>query len=376
MPARRRAAAAMPGSTLPPAARLASSCSRSASTTWSRKTRRSRPRSSRRSRSTMPAPASPPASASTNPSTSSASARPRRSRTASASMRPAVEPKQLVQDGLRVAHAPGGQAGDHADRLGVRLAAVGREDPLELAGDLGDGEAADVEPLEPRQDRRREVLRVGRREHEGHEVRRLLERLEERVPGVLRDLVGLVEDVDLAPEVRGRVVQALAQLADVVDAAVGRGIDLDQVQRPALADGVARVTRVAGIGVGRERLAVEGLGQDPRQGRLAGAARTREQDRVRHLARDHGVAERGDDRLLPDDLRERLGAPSAVEGLVGGPLGQLQLLDAPAAGRGRVGSAVHPPSMRTSPRPAAHATRTRPFRGTRQSALSAASFRT
>ena len=71
-----------------------------------------------------------------------------------------------------------------------------------LPRDLGDGEPPDVEPLEPRQDRRREVLRVGRREHEGHEVGRLLERLEEGVPGVLRDLVGLVEDVDLAPQVR------------------------------------------------------------------------------------------------------------------------------------------------------------------------------
>ena len=284
--------------------------------------------------------------------------------------------EQLVEDGLRVAHAPCGQAGDHADRVRIRLAAVGRQDALELAGDLRDGETPDVEPLEPRQDGRREVLRVGRREHERHEVGRLLERLEEGVPGVLRDLVGLVEDVDLAPEVGGGVAQALAQLADIVDAAIGRGVDLDQVQGPALADGVARVTRVAGIGVGSEVLAVERLGEDPRERRLAGATRSSEQDRVRHLARGHGIAQRGDDRLLADDLGERLGAPSAVEGLVGGPLGQLQLLDAPAAGRGRVGSAVHPPSMRTSPRPAAHAARTRPFRGTRQSALSAASFRT
>jgi hypothetical protein len=77
---------------------------------------------------------------------------------------------------------------------------------------------------------------VGRGEHEDDEVGRLLERLQERVPGVLRDLVGLVEDVDLAPQVGRGVVDALPKLADRVDAAVGGGVDLDEVKRPALAD--------------------------------------------------------------------------------------------------------------------------------------------
>ena len=71
----------------------------------------------------------------------------------------------------------------------------------ELALDLGDGQAPDVVALEARQDRRREAWRLGRGEHEVDEVGRLLERLQEGVPGVLRDLVGLVEDVDLASEV-------------------------------------------------------------------------------------------------------------------------------------------------------------------------------
>ncbi len=72
---------------------------------------------------------------------------------------------------------------------------------------------------------------------------RLLDRLEERVPGVLGDLVRLVEDVDLASQLAGRVRQALAQLADGVDAAVARGVDLDQVQGRALADRDARIAR-------------------------------------------------------------------------------------------------------------------------------------
>ena len=230
--------------------------------------------------------------------------------------------EQLVQDRLGVAHAAGGQAGDHRDGLGVRLAAVGGQDALQLAGDLRDGEAPDIEPLEPRQDRRREVLGVRGGEHERHEVRRLLERLEECVPGVLRDLVRLVEDVDLAAQVRRGVVEALAELAHVVDATVGRGVDLDEVERTALADGIAGRAGVAGVGVRTQVRAVERLGKDPRQGGLARAARPGEQDGVRDLAGRHRVAERGDHRLLADDLGERLGAPAAVEGLVGRPCGQ------------------------------------------------------
>ena len=69
--------------------------------------------------------------------------------------------RQLVEDRLGVAHPARGEAGDERDRLGVGLAAVGGEDPLELAADLGHREPPDVEPLEPRQDRRRELLGVG-----------------------------------------------------------------------------------------------------------------------------------------------------------------------------------------------------------------------
>ena len=105
-----------------------------------------------------------------------------------------------------------------------------------------------------------------------------------------------------------------------------------------------------GSALAREVQAVERLGQDPRERRLAGAARTREQDRVRDLARGHGVAQRRDHRLLADDLRERLGPPAAVEGLVGGPCGQRRSCAARPARPRR--SAVHPPSIRTPPRPA------------------------
>ena len=107
--------------------------------------------------------------------------------------------QELVEHRLGVAHPAGGQPGDQMDRRPDRPARPSAARMrAELALDLGDGQAPDVEALEARQDRRREDRRLGRGEHEDDEVGRLLDRLEERIPGVLRDLVRLVEDVDLA----------------------------------------------------------------------------------------------------------------------------------------------------------------------------------
>ena len=223
--------------------------------------------------------------------------------------------EELVEHRFGVAHAAGGQLRDEVDGGRVGVAAVGGEDPGELALDLGNGQPPDVEPLEARQDRRRKARRLGRREHEDDEIRRLLERLEQRVPGVLRDLVRFVEDVDLAAQLAGRVRQTLAQVADGIDAAVARRVDLDEVERRPLADGDAGRAAVARVAVLQVR-AIDGLGEDPSERGLAGAARSDEQDRVADPARPDGVSERLDDGFLPDDLAECLGTPAPVEGLV------------------------------------------------------------
>jgi hypothetical protein len=128
--------------------------------------------------------------------------------------------------------------------------------------------------------------------------------------------VGLVEDVDLALQVRRRVVDPLAQVADRVDPAVGCGIDLDEVEGTTLTDAHARRAGVAWVAVLEVR-AVDGLRDNPRERRLARPARTDKQDRVRDAVSADRVAERLDDRLLADDLAERLGPPASVEGLMG-----------------------------------------------------------
>ena len=113
------------------------------------------------------------------------------------------------------------------------------------ARDLLDRRAVEVEAVAAVDDRRRHLVRLGRREHEHRVRRRLLERLQERVPGRRREHVRLVEDVDLAPPAHRRVGDALAQLADVVDRVVRRGVHLDHVQRGRARDRHARVAAPA-----------------------------------------------------------------------------------------------------------------------------------
>ncbi len=222
--------------------------------------------------------------------------------------------EELIEHRLRVAHAAGGEPGHQPERLGLGCSPVRFEDHPQLALDLGDGETPEVVALHARQDSRPDLAGVGRAEDEHDVLRRLLERLEQHVPAFL-DPLHLVHDVDLAVEVRRGGQCARQELAHVVDPVVRGGVHLDHIERPALADrdaGLAPITRFAVA----EVRAVERLGDDPRQRRLARAAGPDEQEGMGDLVQSDRVPEGVDHGLLTDDLAERLGAPAAVEGLV------------------------------------------------------------
>ena len=199
------------------------------------------------------------------------------------------------------------------------------EHALEPRADLGGADALEVEPLQAAQHRRgglRDLLRLGRGEDEHDARRRLLEDLEQRVPRLAREHVRLVHDVDLVPIVAGgRVHRALAQLARVVDAAVRRGVDLDDVERRGAApDALAARALPARLAVERgiaATLAVERHGEHARERRLAHAARPAQQVAVRHAsARDRPLERRRDVRLH-GDVGEGLRAvlPGESEGM-------------------------------------------------------------
>ena len=98
-----------------------------------------------------------------------------------------------------------------------------------------------AEVLAARADGLRNVLGLGGRHHEDDVVGRLFESLQQRVEGGVGDLVGFVENVDLVAVARRTIARGLAQFANLVDAAVGGGVDLDDV------DGIARANLGAGV---------------------------------------------------------------------------------------------------------------------------------
>ena len=102
-----------------------------------------------------------------------------------------------------------------------------------------------------------------------------------------------------------RVHRALAQLARVVDAAIRRRVDLDDVEaRRAAPDSAARRALAARLAVERRiaaALAVERHREHARERRLADAARAAEEIAVRHAAaRDRTLQRRRHVRLHGD----------------------------------------------------------------------------
>ena len=72
-------------------------------------------------------------------------------------------------------------------------------------------------------------MRFGGAEDEDGPWRRLFDGLEQRVEGLVGDLVGFVDDEDLVAVARRLVADVFAQFAHFVDAAIGGGVDFDDV---------------------------------------------------------------------------------------------------------------------------------------------------
>ena len=90
---------------------------------------------------------------------------------------------------------------------------------------------------------------VGRGEDHDDLRWRLFERLQQGVEGLGGEHVDLVDDVDLELADGGTKEDAFSQVSDVANAAVGSGVDLDEVHVSTLVDGDC------GSGVG-QRVAV------------------------------------------------------------------------------------------------------------------------
>ena len=86
-----------------------------------------------------------------------------------------------------------------------------------------------VVALTARLDRRRHLVRFRRCENKDHTLGRLLKRLKEGIKRFRREHVHFVNDVDFIMPLRRSKLHRLAQITDLVDAAVGRRVDLEDI---------------------------------------------------------------------------------------------------------------------------------------------------
>ena len=125
----------------------------------------------------------------------------------------------------------------------------------------------------------------------------------------------LVDDVDLVLADRRQIGHLVAQVADVVNAVVRRGIHLDDVHDGAGVNALTNFTLAAGVGAGGVQT-VDRLGKDLGAGRLAGAAGTGEQIRMADAPGRNLVLQGRDDGRLANHVRKALGTPFSIQGTV------------------------------------------------------------
>ena len=229
----------------------------------------------------------------------------------------AAEGDDLVEQALPVPQAAVGRDGDHRQAVIGDLHSLRLDDLAEPVGDLDLADAPERVVLAAGQHGLRDLVRLGRCQHE-HDVRGwLLERLQQRVEGAVGEHVGLVDDEHPVAVAGRRVANELVELPDIVDARLRCGVHLDDVEVARLLDLDTGVAFAAGIrGRGLHVAAVQPLRQEPGDRRLADPADARKAVGVRQPTPFQGIAEGPDDRRLAHDLLELLRPPLAGQNLV------------------------------------------------------------
>ena len=105
---------------------------------------------------------------------------------------------ELLERPERIAKRARCVACEERDGIGRDRDRLDPGDPAHDRGELLDGRPGEVEAVTAVHDGGQDLRRLGRRQHEDGVRRRLLERLEERVPRLCGEHVRLVEDVDLS----------------------------------------------------------------------------------------------------------------------------------------------------------------------------------
>ena len=142
-------------------------------------------------------------------------------------------------------------------------------------------------------------------------LRRLLKDLQKSVESRFGKHVHLVDDVHALFHLCGREDRLIAQQTDILHAVVGRGVELCHVEDGPVLDPAAGRAGIAWVPVDG-MLAVDRLGQYPRAGRFARAARADEQVSVAEPPCADLVLQRFGDSLLTHNIIKGPGPVFAV----------------------------------------------------------------
>ena len=182
-----------------------------------------------------------------------------------------------------------------------------RGDGAQLRNHIFKAHRMEAEVLAARTDGLRNIFGSGGRHHEDHVAGRLFQRLQQRVEGGIGYLVGFVKDVDLVAVARRTIAGGIAQLANLVDAAIGGRVNLDHVDRVTGTNFGARFADAAGFGdrmIGRT--AIQRHRQNARHRGFPNAAMPAKNVAVSHAVLLNGIFQRASDMLLPDHVGEAL----------------------------------------------------------------------
>ena len=222
---------------------------------------------------------------------------------------------RLFEKRKGIAHAAFSHAGDDAEGAIIDLEIFFFGDEFQAVGDFEESERAEMKMLRARTNGVFQIFGLGGSHDEDDAVGRLLESLEESVGRFASEHVRFVEDDDFVACSSGGIANHLAEFADLIDAAVGGGVDLDDVERSAGSNFLAGVADAAGFGC-RAVNAIEGFGEDAGGGGFADTARAGKDVGVSDTIILDGVLERFCDVSLSDEVRESLRTPLAGDDLV------------------------------------------------------------
>ena len=128
----------------------------------------------------------------------------------------------------------------------------------------------------------------------------------------VREHMHFVDDVDFEAALIGREIDLVAQIANVIHAGIGGGIDFDQIEETAVIDRLADSAFVARPFRQIFMQTVDRFGQQARRCRLARAARAAKQVGMPNAPGSNAVLQGSRDMLLPNNFIKAGRTPFAV----------------------------------------------------------------